>query len=71
MGSLEFETKKEELRKQLELELFEKAGNVLRDLVTEILADPRTITASILGIDVEELLKKVINEKLDEYTKEE
>lgn len=71
MNPNNFEQNKETLRLELEAELEEKSAKILSRLVTEITSDPRTITASILGVDIQEVIKKVISEKLDDYTKEE
>lgn len=71
MNPNNFEQNKETLRLELEAELEEKSAKILSRLVTEITSDPRTITASILGVDIQEVIKKVVSEKLDDYTKEE
>lgn len=71
MENDDFETSKQKLKEELERDLAERAGETLQLLVAEILADPRTITAAILGIDVSALIKQVVIDKIETYSQEE
>lgn len=58
---------KKDLKAYIELQISEKT----RDIVFQILSDPKCIGASILGLDVCEIIRKSIIKCAEEHTKEE